>query len=811
MDILDGITNHIRGVLFEEHTTMIPQEIIVKSVSKSGKIVAKHTSAPSEVLDTELGSITGGQFGVFYKPELGSKAIAIRVYPGSTNHTQIIKTISNPATQEHDGIKNPLSNTEQGVMLDGNYEIEPGDILIRSSINQKMLLKSHNGSDGSIDLTENNGNGLTIETIGPSTFMNSISHYYQGITSASRTFSGEYHKRESEADYLKINSDMYAVKRPSIKTDNKIGLFYPGKAYDVKILNNPRNVPLSFYKKIINQVSEKARFIGFENERELMDITDNPDTAYDAIENGRFNESRNLYNLFYMAPDQLIQTISGNILSDSNNYNPININYGVTPFDEFRGPRDVFKIKDTNNNSLIKIKNNFKRGIGYHFQLNTHNEIKEDFISSKNTRVVLDKEGILKINIPKSSRYGNIMYVDNTYFMKGSDNSKSEIINGFANPSVIEKIPITLRNNDGDIVLPPLNGDPSSLVLGVRGLGDTRPTGIEFSNSNGYFGRPEAIGSKVRVNTTKYHNMYAACEMLLANYVTAIHTPRVINSVLHGVATIGMAVAETFEKSGGRFKGCLSNPSQKDYQATYGTVLVEPQPPVINPGGSFIFGGKVYSNAQTYSNNDSESAEADNSYSGVSSNINLEGSLETSIGADSADGKSVTLDTQGSAIMWLGKDKNNRSLAVQTDGDAMFNIGGHSSDGTFNPGRFDLRVNLSNKGLMDDDDNSNEDNTDIFDSDFIISISEKGIVISGMKKNIPMMINNSGSISIQSQSGILLNGGMGGVKVLEKSRVVKDVGVPQSNTANSVETGGVADAESILQTIKEIGDLLSGC
>lgn len=804
--LIQGIVGAVRDDLFENLTSMLPQEIIIKEVSDNGTIVAKHTSAPSEVLDTELGSITGGQFGLFYKPQSGTKALAVRVFPGSTNHTQVIKGIFNPAQQNHESMSDPRPDTEQGVMSDGNYEIKSGDILLRSAINQRLFFKSYNGQDGTIELMENNGSGISIETLNSSTFLNCISHYSQYVSSASRSFSGEYHQKiKDESDNIKSNSNMYAVIRPDLNSENKIGLFYPGKAYDAKIMNSPRNVPLTFYKKTINQVTEKAKFIGFENEKQILDLTNNPDSAYDNVELGRFYESRNLYNLFYMAPDQLLQVISGNLLSENNNYNPININYGVTLFDDFKNSRDSYQIKDDNSPAFIRVKNNFNRGISYHFQLNTHSNIKDDFISSKNTRVILDKEGILKVNIPKSSRYGNIMYVDETYFMKDSSNYTPQIINGFAQPSSIEKIPVTLRDNDGQAVLPPSNGDSSALALSVKRLNTTRYSGIEFSNSNGYFGKPEVSGLKVRVNTTKYHNMYAACEMLLANYITAVNPPPLVSSVLSGVATIGMAISETFEKPSSRFKGSLSNPSQKEYQKAYGTVLIDPQDPIINPGGSFVFGGKVYSDIPVYSNSDLEQTESDSSYSGISANINLEGSIETSIGADAADGKSITLDTQGGAVMWFGKDKKGRSLSVQTDGEAMFNIGGHSSDGTWNPGRLDLRVNLTNKGLMGEEEGENGENLETIDSDFIISISEKGIIISGMKNNTPMMINNSGSITLQSKSGIILNGGMGGVKVLEKSRVPKDVGNP-SNTANN-NAGEPTDAERVAELATEIVDL----
>ena len=124
----------------------------------------------------------------------------------------------------------------------------------------------------------------------------------------------------------------------------------------------------------------------------------------------------------------------------------------------------------------------------------------------------------------------------------------------------------------------------------------------------------------------------------------------------------------------------------------------------------------------------------------------------------------MTLDTHGGVVAWLGRDNNGRSLSMQTDGSVLVNIGGHNSDGSFNEGRLDLRVNLTNKGVMSDDDLSSPDDIDASDSDFIISISSKGIVVSGMKKNVPMLLNNSGQIVIQSQSGIILNGGMGGVK-----------------------------------------------
>ena len=791
--------------IYSDLITVIPQEIIIKDVRPDGTIVAKHTSAPSEIIDTELGSITGGQFGLFYKPPRGSKAIAIRVFPGSTNHTQVVKSIYNPITANHDGIQDPKSDTEQGSMYDGNFEIEPGDVLLKSKNNQKVLLKTYSsGADGTLEVIDNSGNGTILETINSFSNLTTLSDFVQNINSGSRLISGDYFQIRDDKDLKKVDSHFDVVTRPKLFSENRIGLFYPGNSYDAYTQNKPRNPALTIHKQIINQVAESARFIGFDNEKQILKLKDDPKTAYSSVELGRLETSRKNDNLFFMSPDQLIEVVSGNLLSKDDNFNPININYGITSFNEFKTSKDIFQIQEDKNTNFLKIKNSFKRGIGYHFQLNTHDNILDDFSSLKNTRFILDKEGVLKVNLQKSSKYGNIMYVDDTSFMSGSDTSKVAIKNGFANPSKEEQIPITLRDNDGNVIYPEVSLDP-------RKSKKIRYTGIEFSNSNGYFERSEDGGSKIRVSTTKYHNMYSACEMLLSNYIVDLFVPNpLVKDTLNGVVNIGMAKNETFEKHKANFVGSLVNPAKKENQKnqSYGSVLISQADPIINPGGSTIVCGKEVGivDPKVYSNNDSEQADSGSSYSGVSANLNLEGSIEASIGSDDADGKSITVDTKGGAVMWFGKDNRGRSMSVQTDGDVMFNIGGHGSPDGWSPGRLDLRVNLTNKGYLDEDGEPKEGEISS-DSDVIISISEKGIIISGMKHDVPMMVHNSGSISIQSPKGIFLNGGTGGVKVIEKSIPARDAGVPVSKTANSINSDDPASIESVAELFDEVAEL----
>ena len=204
------------------------------------------------------------------------------------------------------------------------------------------------------------------------------------------------------------------------------------------------------------------------------------------------------------------------------------------------------------------------------------------------------------------------------------------------------------------------------------------------------------------------------------------------------------------------------------------TVAISPDPPAIDTGGGVFVAGQNLSYDQSdslnrinlqYSNgfslsegdagvsasNTDSSGEKRKDPGGKSANLILDGSLELSVGKDNYDQKSILLDTAGSMVAWFGKDKNNRSLVMQTDGDVLVNIGGPNGN-EWNAGRFDLRVNVSNKGFVGEEDQGVED------SDYIISISENGLVIAGMKKSTPMVIRNDGNLMIESASKLILSG-----------------------------------------------------
>jgi hypothetical protein len=87
---------------------------------------------------------------------------------------------------------------------------------------------------------------------------------------------------------------------------------------------------------------------------------------------------------------------------------------------------------------------------------------------------------------------------------------------------------------------------------------------------------------------------------------------------------------------------------------------------------------------------------------GRSLSANLDGSIEMSIGADTIDRKSLTIDFAGGVISHVGRDKNGISHIHQTDGDVIIQVGGNGvEDERFTepshredrPGRIEIHLN----------------------------------------------------------------------------------------------------------------------
>lgn len=83
---------------------------------------------------------------------------------------------------------------------------------------------------------------------------------------------------------------------------------------------------------------------------------------------------------------------------------------------------------------------------------------------------------------------------------------------------------------------------------------------------------------------------------------------------------------------------------------------------------------------------------------GRSGSVNLDGSIDLNIGANTVDRQSIWLDTAGGMIANIGRDLNNRSAALNMNGDVYMQIGGFGVSGDL---RFAKQFNGSYGAVLD--------------------------------------------------------------------------------------------------------------
>ena len=742
-----------------------------------------------------------GNVGIIVNLLTGTRAIAAYLHDTSKDPVAIVAILpslsqSGPnATKklENDSLKNKGT-------IPYPTNIRDGEVFISSHSNSHLHLKDNE----SFLLSSKDQKGLFlipgIDKETKSLFMIANNHNLEG--SGGKLSWGRIKRSFDNVGYNSFN-DFYS----DINREKKLRDLGFWLSSDVSLSTGKtsfRNVPLSEYKLIINEFSSEFGFTGFDNE---VEKARNSSSANNRSPN--LLRDREPGNSLRLSEGELIEIVGGNLV-DINGY-ALDVNYNTVKYG-FSFPKINIEKR------FEEAKRKSRRGIGYHFKLSTNIDSKDISSSSKEFCMDIDKEGVLKLNIPKSSPTGNIPYVTDVNFQDGLQN---RIVSSTPlNPSSPERIPI--HNKDR-------NGNPTfSKMLDSGGIADIkthRSTGIRFSNltNDSYFSVLNESGKKtVRVNPTKHHNIYAAAERLIANTVTTIWVPGSFvdsKTINFGSSTIDNVIApselsEDYSR-GSNFEVFMTGGNDDEKNKTdvrnlkYSAVQVANGMPAISTGGDTIVAGKVYSEdsdeQKLISNyfktevgeNGLEIAPASENtitHGGVSANIKLEGSLEMSIGKDNVDSKSMILDTAGAIVMWLGKDKNNRSMIFQSDGDVLVNIGGtypkteNASDiPIMNPGRFDLRVNVVDKGfhVVSKENkkfiNGQTDKDEPYSSDYMISISSEGMVIAGMKAGAPMVIRNDGPLMLESASDKVIIKGTS-VEKVTFGRPPTDDGEARSNS-----------------------------
>lgn len=548
-----------------------------------------------------------------------------------------------------------------------------------------------------------------------------------------------------------------------------LGLYPQTKASELpERLNNPRNY---------NRFSSKHMsddFSGFDNLIKNFLLKKEIDTSKDYKD----ILSQPFYRHFFL-PNESSFFITGGIFSLLGYELDLNFNelvYGNLG----RKPKNIEDIRKTE-----KL---FKRGNSFFFSTNNsvfnQSEVKSKI--EKNNYIISDRDGLTKINLSKSSFFGNLPLFSSSGFTDPKDitSNTSNIIG----KNVAERNPIVFSSISSNQV-------PSS-------SSETRPSGIRFSGvfNNNLASQENTFYAKI----TKYHNMVAAGEQIFGNYIDAVYTPAPT------LVTGGKITKEKFERRSGisdfsdtaldgASPGVYGKTSPKACGLSY--VTVSSAPPAMSPGGSndpLFYSGKNVSLKKPMSNDFSikkdggtEQPERYESSGGYSALLDSAGAMIMSVGKSDSDGVSVIMDTEGSVVSWIGKDKNDRSIVTQTDGSVSICVGGpelrRDSDSYFNEGRFDLRVAIEDKGFVGEDSESISSET----SDYIISISSKGLVISGGTSKVPIVISSVGDLNLESQTGnVNLVANKGTIKYKKGASNFYEVGYRDSET---LATGSLLD------------------
>jgi hypothetical protein len=767
---------------------------------KTGNITARR--GPSSDTFTIPPVYYGGvnDFGIFMHPNEGDTLLCVRVHPGSKGVTQAVRVLSADKAPPKEGERTLEKDDTVAIGTSPYPVIQEGEVKILSNRGSTLYFKEvPKSTQAEIQLTAPGRSGLFISD-DLTDMITTISNVSQQITSGARIISGDIIRSESGSQTdIKIGHEIEAFSKISGELR---GLYDGDYAKTVAMRGSPRNPVLSEYRMVVNEFSEQSAFTGWDHEHASANSA--KPKEYELKSHLRAIDPRTSLSL---APHQLVEIIAGNVVDSADQVR--DINYGCVYVGDANGRPNVDEM------AYEADRLTSRRGLGYHFQLSTNSKSTEKSRTKHNFICAIDKGGLLKISVPKGIGAGNVLYPASGYF----GHEEGTVLTTPVAKSVKTEIPVTLRDEDGTVVLPHIYDE-------LNGI-NSRNTGIRFSNNSGYFqnvgigkgGPPGGEGAgMVRVNFTAHHNMYAAAEMLIANTIDKVlipEDPTECPGIVMG--TIGSCFERNILNLDG--EGELELVPLKGMS----TVGIKPGKPAMYSGGGTVVAGshsllqydgknQPYTNSFvvtgtpgefSYTGTDKGSENLKNP-GGKSANINFQGAIDVSVGKDNYDQKSLVLDTAGSVIAWFGEDAAGRSLVVQTDGAVAVNVGGRgfaNGASTWKQGRFDLRVNVTDKGVVGQKwspKRAGGDNA----SDYIISISDAGLVIAGMKPGAPMIIRNQGNVSIESSGKLTLGGSS--VEIREGNQVPRKTHKPPT-----AQDQVPPDPENVADTVACITDILS--
>lgn len=436
----------------------------------------------------------------------------------------------------------------------------------------------------------------------------------------------------------------------------------------------------------------------------------------------RSERRNNVLGLSLNNPNELIEIIYGTLIDFFGN--PLDLNKAKIPKISYKSEEEYYdRLEDNARKTVAFLKEiNTRKGYSYRSDGLVPKDLKgaPDVSTTENNSrdrskwsIIVDKEGVTKLNIPASSETGNVPV------LARAENSSSVAIDSDGNPKKTKSDdPLAVYRNEKKI---------QDIHLDQVGPGGIIVSGQKYNNrlakeNAGWVDKTLKKQPDVIQAGTAFHDITKTAASLLekdANRigadVSAESPPSVtpdgpaVNSTIDNIKPSKTPIASIRDESG-RIKNCP------------------------NAGGRSV-------------------------------QANLDGSLELSIGANTVDRVSWILDTAGGIVTRLGRDRYGRSAVIQADGSVYLEVGGYdyigenSSDKTdtrfagggaarsvalkkdptqFRAGRVVVKIKGNSTGTADQ----------------TIIIDESGITLDSTKR---ININSKGDIIIKSKACITLD------------------------------------------------------
>ncbi len=394
-----------------------------------------------------------GGAGIFTGLRKGSKVIVTITSGRGKESNVIISTLPDDAF-----FLDNFDNNKPADSLTGYYsypKMADGRIIIQGELGSRISALEN----GDVNINTIGGRGIYVTRNKTKSSISIISEDLSEYTNSGKTILGPVRRisgiqrnifPKPDTNEAPIFADpTYALIAPAL------GFFTDSPSLKTSLVGRKRNPEISEYRNVINEFSSDSMFTGFDDEylRTTGDIKLN--SKVNTLE-----RNREQGNVLHLAPNELIEIIGGNLVDINGDILDINyrkLNYG-------NNNKVPYSINELEYESARKIS---RRGVGYHFQLSTNSKKSDESNSINNFIFDIDKEGLLKINIPVSSDSGNIPFVSATNFIANNGN---DLETTYTNLTKKEPIPVTLRDENGKIVYPskimiPLERLASDLVI----------------------------------------------------------------------------------------------------------------------------------------------------------------------------------------------------------------------------------------------------------------------------------------------------------------------------------------------------------